>query len=169
VSPPIPGIVPNLLGHTLANAGSLLSPVGLHVGHLKYQNSAAPSQTILAQVPPAGARLAIGAAVDLIVSAGPSIPTGPPTSSPPTPPTSSLVSVPNLVGLNVAQARSSLSALGLLVGNITPIGSLTAPGIILAENPQPGSMVTAGSAIDVTVSGGPSSSVPRPLTTRPQM
>lgn len=83
--------VPNVVGDTEANAATALTGAGLAVGTVSTQSSAAvPSGSVISQNPAAGASVALGSAVNLLVSSG---------SAPPSPPPSPDVSEPDLTGV----------------------------------------------------------------------
>lgn len=62
-----------------------------------------------------------------------------------------LATVPNVVGDTLSAATSAITGASLVLGTVTSIlaGSHTV-GTIAAQNPAAGSMVTAGSSVDVT-------------------
>jgi hypothetical protein len=85
-----------------------------------------------------------------------------PTVSGPSSTTSTLsggqsVTVPNGVGESQTQVATALGSAGLKVGpiNLVANGSVKA-GLVISENPQPGSVVSPGSLVSLTVSTGPS-------------
>ena len=100
---------------------------------------------------PAGLRVLTAAATDssnndgLPASATLSVGTSPPP-----------VSVPNVVGLADAAARSALTGAGLTVGTVTTQASATVPaGQVLSESPAAGASVARGSAVNLVESSGP--------------
>jgi hypothetical protein len=70
--------------------------------------------------------------------------------------TIALVSVPNLVGMTLAQANATLGAVGLGVGETVsaskPSGQ-SATGTILAQSPVAGSQAQPGEFVQLTISG----------------
>ena len=68
------------------------------------------------------------------------------------------VPAPNLVGLPEQDAISQLNSAGLHLGTATTASSGTVPkGVVMAMAPAAGSLVPAGSAVDLTLSSGPAS------------
>src|SRR5437773_2537078 len=77
--------VPNVVGQTQATATRAITGAGLTVGTVTMQSSSTvASGSVISESPTAGTRVAIGSAVDLVVSSG---------APPPT-----QVAVPNVVG-----------------------------------------------------------------------
>ena len=65
------------------------------------------------------------------------------------------ISVPDINGLTVADARNTLEAEGLALGTETPKASDTVPeGNIIDQSPESGTMVEEDAAVSVTVSTG---------------
>lgn len=69
--------------------------------------------------------------------------------------------VPNVVGLSVAQAETAITATALTVGTQSVVGSVTAPaGEVTEQSPAAGSSQAAGAPVNLTISGGPPVSTP---------
>ena len=67
------------------------------------------------------------------------------------------IAVPSLVGETQTQAATALSRVGLEAGPIDLVANRSVKaGVVISENPQPGSLVSAGSLVTLTVSSGPS-------------
>ena len=76
------------------------------------------------------------------------------------------VQAPTLVGLTVDKATTSLTDAKLVLGTTTPKSDPSvAPGIILSQNPEAGTSVTEGTAIDIVVSNGRAKSTVPDLST----
>ena len=81
---------------------------------------------------------------------------------PPTPPPP--VTVPNVVGMTNANAKSAITSANLTVGTDTTASSTTVPsGSIISQNPAGGTSVATGSAVSLVTSSGP----PPPADTTP--
>ena len=65
------------------------------------------------------------------------------------------VSVPSLQGDTPGEASTALQAVGLTLGTQTTKPSTRAQGTIFAQDPTPDTKVAKGTAVNVTVSGGP--------------
>ena len=68
--------------------------------------------------------------------------------------TADLVTVPNLDGLNLEEATTSLAEFELRLGAQTPEISDRTPGTVIAQQPAPGESIEQGQAVNVTVSTG---------------
>jgi beta-lactam-binding protein with PASTA domain len=68
----------------------------------------------------------------------------------------SLVGVPSVVNLTQADATTSLTTVGLVVGTVMNAASDTVPpGEVISQAPTAGTQVTVGSAVNLVVSSGP--------------
>jgi hypothetical protein len=68
----------------------------------------------------------------------------------------SQVSVPNVVGDTQAAATAAITSAGLVVGTVTVAFSSTVPsGNVISESPAAGTLVVAGSVVNLVVSTGP--------------
>lgn len=67
-----------------------------------------------------------------------------------------MVTAPNVVGMTQAAATSTLEGVGLVLGTVTPIGSVTVPvGAVISQSVAPGVILTPGTSVNITVSSGP--------------
>ena len=138
--------VPNVVGQTQAAGTSAITAAGLVLGTVTNFNSdTVPSGQIMDQTPAAGTLVNEGSAVNLFVSIGPAD-----------------VAVPNVVGQSELGAQATLAAAGLTVGSVTTQPSVTVPaGDVISQNPTAGTLVGAGTAVNLVVSSGaPADSVP---------
>ena len=126
--------VPTITGQQLAAATQVLSMLGLNYT-VSYVTSNQPVGTVLIQNPSGGARVDSGSKVLLTVSG-----------------TQAALTVPNLIGQSQAQAEASLSAAGLGAQVVVKSGGSSTPGIVVAESPVAGSMVSPHSIVVLTVS-----------------
>jgi eukaryotic-like serine/threonine-protein kinase len=109
------------------------------------RHSELPAGIAVAQNPAAGARVAAGSTVQVVLSAGP-------------PP----VQVPGVVGRPAAKAESIIAAAGLRYGPTTVAAPGSEPGVVVAQSPGPTASVARGSTVDLSVAESPRW---RPLTT----
>ncbi len=113
-------------------------------------NSAAANE-ILEQIPAPGSQMEEGGVIRVVVSTGR------------TPTT-----VPDLVGINVDRARSSLQDSGLMLGTVKNAHSETyVADVVMRQSLAAGQSVAEGTAVDVVVSLGPQPVEPPPATTEP--
>ncbi len=99
-----------------------------------------PAGIVISQDPPAGANLADGAALTVVVSLGP----------PPVP-------LPDgVVGAALSEADARLVAVGLAVGAVTEVFDEEVPrGVVISAEVEPGTEVPFGEEVDLVVSAGP--------------
>ncbi|MCX5770055.1 MAG: PASTA domain-containing protein [Candidatus Hydrogenedentes bacterium] len=131
--------VPNVVGMTQANAETAITNAGLTVGTVVQEASdTVPLGEVISQVPAAATMVAVGSAVDLTVSAGPSP-----------------VTVPNVVGMAQATAETAITTAGLTVGTVTEVSNPTVPlGEVISQTPAAGMLAAPGSAVNLRVSLG---------------
>ncbi len=129
--------VPDLTGMTLQQASTALQGSGLALNSqaTEEESDAVPEGQILRQNPAAGTQISKGSQVSVTVSSGPK-----------------QVRVPDLTGLQLAQAQTTLDSLDL-DSEITYVDSLEPEGTVLSVEEQ-GSMVDAHSSITIEVSNG---------------
>ncbi|HPO16274.1 MAG TPA: PASTA domain-containing protein [Candidatus Hydrogenedentes bacterium] len=130
--------VPNLSGMTQEQAEIALAAVGLVIGIVYAEYSCcAPIGQIISQDPVEGTSVAYGSTVDIVVSL------------------SCDTEVPNVIGLNQAQAEAALSYHFLVLGAVTFEFSDTIPeGQIISQDPLPDQLTGCGAAVDIVVSLG---------------
>jgi len=133
-------IVPDLIGLSRTKAQSEIMAAGLVIGKVTEASSAKVlTGNIIGQSPTAGMSVALGTAVTLVISTGPA-----------------MFRVPHLVGLSQANAQTEITVAQMIVGTVTPTNSTTVPmGIVISQNPEAGTTVTQGSAVNLIVSTGP--------------
>ncbi|MHC4619015.1 MAG: PASTA domain-containing protein [Planctomycetota bacterium] len=127
-------VVPNVVGMTEPNANTAIAARSLVVGAIVYDhNDVVPLGHVISQDPTAGTTVLVGSAVDLVVSG---------------------VAAPNVVGLTEADANSTITGFDLTVGIIVYEYNDTVPaGLVMSQDPNSETMVAAGSAIDLVISG----------------
>jgi serine/threonine protein kinase/beta-lactam-binding protein with PASTA domain len=144
--------VPNVTGLSPAQAGAALSAKGFKIGTTTYQHSSTIGKNlVIATSPPAGTVEPSGTTVNLVVSSGPSS-----------------VTVIDVVGMLKSQAESALSGEGL-----TPVVSCHITlnpahvGYVISQSPQGGTVVSAGSPVQIEVGEAPSPTTTTTTTTGP--
>lgn len=142
---PKPVPVPNVTGLPLAQAQTAITNAGLKVGTVTQQNSASVAQgSVISESPPAKTPIALGQAVDLVVSSG-----------------VAKVSVPDLTGLTQDEAITQLQNANLKIGTVTQAFSSATPGTVTTQTPGPDTSVPSGTIVSFTTSKGPNTaSVP---------
>ena len=129
--------VPDVVGQTQANATTQLQNAHLSVGHVTSRESARAKGLVLSTDPKAGTSVSRNSAVNLVLSAGPNIPT---------------VAVPSVKGLPLAQALQLIQAAGL-TATTTYISSNQPVGTVLDQTPAGGTQVKVTEKVHLTVSG----------------
>ena len=132
--------VPNVEGMSREAAEATVTSAGLSVGTISSQFSdTVPAGFVMSQDPPAGTSMPQGSPVNLIIALG-----------------HELATVPDVTGMTQASAESAITAAGLTIGGITSIPDTTIPaGHVMSQSPAPGTSVSLGAAVTLTVSLGP--------------
>lgn len=131
--------VPQLTGLTEQQARIALANAGFDLGRISRQNSDHPRGMVFLSDPPSGTRRQLPAAVSLVVSEGPAV-----------------ISVPELVGRTLAEARSIVEQLGLRVGSVTSdTSSFNPENTVIAQAPSGGHVIGAGGTVNLVVSRFP--------------
>lgn len=133
--------VPDVVGQTQAQAQATLTAANLDLGTITQAFSdTVPAGQVISQNPAAGTQVNSGSDVAVVISRGPAI------------------SVPSVVGQTQAEAGTTLTAAGLVLGTVTEAFSNTVPfGQVISQNPTAGTDVAAGTAVSVVLSKGPES------------
>lgn len=141
--PPQLVTVPKLAGTTLGKAEATLAKAGLQVGAVERRESGkAEPGTVIGQTPKAGARLARGKKVSLVVAVKP--------------PEPELVTVPNVVKQPLERAVKMLEEAGLRPGAETPRPTDQArPGTVMDQKIKGGTTARRGTAVDLLVAVQP--------------
>ncbi|NIA15235.1 MAG: SUMF1/EgtB/PvdO family nonheme iron enzyme [Nitrospiraceae bacterium] len=131
--------VPEVVGMTQTNAESAITGLGLNVGTVAQANHVSvPAGSVIGQDPAAGTSVMVGTPVDLVISLGPV-----------------MVTVPDVVRNEQADAEAAILAAGLTVGTITPVPSdLIAAGFVISQNPAAAENAPSGSAVNLVVASG---------------
>ena len=131
--------VPDIIGLTQAEAKARLAAVGLLLGTVGSVSDRYISEgRIAGQTPSYGSRVDNGSTVDILISLGP-VP----------------VAMPDLVGLNQADAETKLYEAGLELGMVRMASSETiAFGSVVEQSQYPGFMVTPGTLINLVIASG---------------
>jgi eukaryotic-like serine/threonine-protein kinase len=129
---PIP--VPDVVGYDGTIGQSLIQASGLKVGSVDSAQTAAPKGVIVNTRPPAGKSLDPGGRVTLVVSAG--APT---------------ITVPDLTGLTLDQARAALEQANLTLGTYFRRSSDAPLGTVIEQHPAAGTLSSPGVAVDVVL------------------
>jgi serine/threonine-protein kinase len=130
-------IVPQAVGQTLDSARVAIESKNLKVDE-KRRADPAPADTVIDQVPGAGAKVDRNSTVTLIVSNGPTT-----------------VKVPDVVGLTLQDARARLLRARLRADVTRESSPTVAKGLVIRSDPGPKKLIERGSSVTLTVSKGP--------------
>ena len=128
--------LPNVVGLTQAEAEALLGDYVVTI--TRAHDGRIPKDRVASQLPLATIRVQKGSGVVLTISDGPG---------------DSIVPI-DLVGMSLIDARTALSAVGLLVTATEAVPSDEAQGTVLKVTPEPGSTITAGSGVVLQIASG---------------
>ncbi|MGH7701449.1 MAG: PASTA domain-containing protein [Gemmatimonadales bacterium] len=135
--PKIP--VPDVVGLDGPLAQRLIDAAGLAVSQVESLQAPLPRGVVMHTRPAVGSVLAPGAGVTLVVSRG--APT---------------ITVPDLLGLTQADARTRLELEGLRLGTVTRQRTADAPvGTVVAQRPAARTLAASGTVVDVVVARSP--------------
>lgn len=131
--------VPDVSGLEGSLAQRLVAAAGLTASPAESVQAATPPGVTMLSRPPAGTLLAPGSAVTVVVSRG--APT---------------ITVPDLLGMSQADARTRIELEGLQLGTVTRRRTAGAnPGTVVAQQPVAGSLAAAGTVVDIVVARSP--------------
>jgi beta-lactam-binding protein with PASTA domain len=130
---PIRVTVPQLVGRSVEQAIAIVKEINLSLGEIRKQPADQPPNTVIGQKPGAGTRVVVGTPVYLVVAV------------------EDLVPVPNLIGRDENQALRMLEKARLQSGSVVQGQSGQPPGTVFDQRPQAGSLVKAGSQVDMAI------------------
>ena len=126
---------PELAGQTLEDATAALQALGMVVGTITEVDQGEPGK-VVGQVPSAGAQLPQGSAVALQVA-------------------TAQVTMPDLLGVSIKQARATLAELGLEVGDVTErYDRRRRAYVVLEQNPGAEAQVAQGTPVALVINEG---------------
>ncbi|MGE5560954.1 MAG: Stk1 family PASTA domain-containing Ser/Thr kinase [Chloroflexota bacterium] len=134
----IQGGVPDVIGKSLKEAEILLRGAGLEPNVNYVTSTDVPADYVVNQNPKAGSPIQKNGRVDIDVSRVPPTAAG----------------LPDFRGEQIANVRARLTALGLQPGKVTEVPDPRAAGTVIDQSPAPGTPITPGMAVDLTLSDG---------------
>lgn len=127
--------VPNVVGKQVTAAKHILEDNHLRVSVSEVSNPDVPAGQVISQSPEANEQVKEQRTVHLVVSKGVGD-----------------ITMPDITGMTIDQARSRLKNLGLVIGKISAgTDDSKEDGVILMQSPPGDSKVTKGATVDVTV------------------
>jgi beta-lactam-binding protein with PASTA domain len=131
--------VPSVAGMSRDDAIAILRTANLEIGQVVERPGPDARGTVMSSQPAAGQQVPQGSPVELIVSAGPSE-----------------LLMPDVVGRELFEVRSTLEQLGLRIGETQYDSTSALPtGLVVSQVPSAGTPVTVSSLISIRVSGRP--------------
>lgn len=125
--------VPDVTGLDATLASRLITAAGLTVSKVESVQAAFPTGLTMVTRPAAATALAPRSGVGLVVSRG--APT---------------ITIPDLMGLSVGDAKTKLEGLGLELGGVTRKRTAeSSPGSIIAQRPAAGTLAAPGTDVDI--------------------
>jgi beta-lactam-binding protein with PASTA domain len=131
-------LVPDVRGRSATDALTALAKLGLNPRITRVFSSNQPD-TVTGQNPAPGDQVVTGTDVRINVSRG-----------------AKPIAVPDVTGQPYANAESALRAQGFVVTRADVQSDTAAKGVVVAEDPPPGTQVAKGSKVTLSVSKGPS-------------
>lgn len=133
--------VPEIIGMSLSKAENLLKDEGYAIGKItKKFDSSKTVGIVLEQFPKAMDKAPKGSKINLVVNEGEKI-------------------VPNVVGQKLATAKQLLEKEGLVVGSTSYTKNQADKDTVLSTDPGPGSHLSEGAKVNLTLSSGGSDSM----------
>ena len=130
--------VPKVVGAPQSTAAESIAAAGLAINVVNVNDPAAAAGLVLSQSPIAGTQVPPGSAVIVTVSLGPAVTT-----------------VPNLVGLPLSGAVSTVGGAGLNFGTVDLVNHPTIPdGEVISQTPAAGTVVSPASFVNFVISLG---------------
>ncbi len=127
--------VPNVVGKQVSVAKNILEDNHLRVSTSEVSNPDVPAGQVISQTPSAGEKVKEQRTIHLVVSKGVGD-----------------ITVPDLSGMTVEQAKARLKELGLVIGKISTGNNQDKPdAVIISQSPSGDSKVTKGTTIDITI------------------
>ena len=135
--------VPNVAGLSQADAESAIRKANLEPTALENYSQSVSTGQVISQAPSAGASVAPGTQVTLLVSKGTQ------------PADAQTVQVPNVANQEQAQAESTLRDVGLVPNVIAQTSAKYPQGTVFSQIPLAGETVAVGTNVAIIVSSGP--------------
>jgi hypothetical protein len=130
--------LPVVTGVPYNQARAQLSSLGLVVSHRPQATASAPADTVIAQSPPATQQVKKGSEVALTVAAAPVV-------------VPETVELPRVIGMPFGDAKTRLTALGLVVNRHTQTSDSAPAESVIAQAPSATQKVAKGSEVALTV------------------
>ncbi|WMT81571.1 Stk1 family PASTA domain-containing Ser/Thr kinase [Terrisporobacter mayombei] len=143
---------PNLLNMSLENANKVINDLGLKLTITEKHDSDIEKNHVISQTPPEGTELEKGDTVTIVISLGPEE-----------------LSVPNLIGFSLKDAKTILKDKGLELGSVSyGYSEIYKEGTVINQNPVAGvGSVKKGDVVNIVVSKGEKPTEEKPSEEKP--
>lgn len=129
--------MPDLFEKSVRDAQITIERMGFEISEIEEVKSELPANTIVEQYPSAGINLSKGSKIKLMVSIGPN---------------KGMVRVPDLLGMSLKEATSTLEENSLEIGILTYEASRNLlPNTIISQYPSKNSLIEVGDSIDLFI------------------
>lgn len=133
--------VPSVVGKSQSSAKRTLESAGFKVEVDTDYSDDVDKDDVISQDPEGGEKVAKGSTVTIVVSEGPE---------------AKEVTVPDVIGLTLSDAKNQITSKGLKVGSVSEkYSDSVAEGEVMYQSVKSGTSVEEGSSINLTVSKGP--------------
>lgn len=137
------GVIPNLIGKSEEDAKKMIEDYGFELGTVKEKESHEEKGTVIEQDPSAGSEGKQGDTINITISDGSGKEMG---------------EVPYVLGMSEDEARAAIEEAGFKVGNVSEgVSSAYDNGQVMWQEYDAGTSVEKGTAIDIRISGGQTS------------
>ncbi len=144
---PLPATVPDVTGKSQQDAATLLTQAGYQVQIVTATSASVPFRSVISQDPAPGTSLDRGKPVTITVSIGPR-----------------RYKLTDYRNTDATASQKQLADLGMKV-TIQQQQSTAPPGVVIGQNPDPGTTVSEGDTVILIVSNGTVVITPQPPTT----
>ena len=128
--------VPNLIGEEPGKAEEMLMAGRLAPGNVQSQEAPRETVAVISQDPAAGTRVSAGSQVNFVIA------------------TPAMITVPNLIGLDLSRAEGLLEKAGLRTGDVEKRTVARPAGTVLEQNPSAGARTPYNAPVGMAVAGG---------------
>ncbi len=130
--------VPNITNQNSSVGIQSLEAANLLVTKNYEPSETVPAESIIRTDPVAGTLVPPNTTITVVISTG-----------------KATIQMPNLIGMDEAAATAAIASAKLTLGTISQVNSATAPlGQIIASDPMPGTAVSAGAIVNLSISNG---------------
>lgn len=143
------GVIPNLIGKSEEDAKKMIEDYGFELGTVKEKESHEEKGTVIEQDPSAGSEGKQGDTINITISDGSGKEMG---------------EVPYVLSMSEDEARAAIEEAGFKVGDVSEgVSSAYDNGQVMWQEYNGGTSLEKGTAIDIKISGGQTSTITREI------